>query len=57
MRSMVEGARAVREILRPQERRQCKRPAHRARARSPLPTIVGRDAKKEHYEKQANDQP
>jgi hypothetical protein len=43
MRSMVEGAQAVRKILRRQVKLRGKRPAHRARARSPLPTIVGRD--------------
>jgi hypothetical protein len=43
MRSMVEGALAVRKILRRQEKRHRKRPAHRARARSPLPAIAGRD--------------
>jgi hypothetical protein len=43
MRSMVEGAGAVRKTLRHQEKRQCKRPSHRARARSPLPAVAGRD--------------
>jgi hypothetical protein len=36
MRSMVEGAQAVREILMRQDKRRLKRPAHRASARSPL---------------------
>ena len=43
MRSMVEGAQAVEKILEHQEKLRCKRPAHRARARSPLPAIAGRD--------------
>ena len=43
MRSMVEGAQAMEKILRRQEKRRGKRPAHRARARSPLPAIAGRD--------------
>jgi hypothetical protein len=43
MRSMVEGARAVEKILKRQEKRRGKRPSHRARARSPLPAIAGRD--------------
>jgi hypothetical protein len=43
MRSMVEEAQAVRKILMYQEKLQRKRPAHRARARSPLPAIAGRD--------------
>ena len=30
MRSMVEGARAVEEILKRQEKRRLKRPSHRA---------------------------
>ena len=43
MRSMVEGARAVRNILWHQEKRGGKRPSHRASARSPLPAIAGRE--------------
>ena len=43
MRSMVEGARAIENILMLQEKRHRKRPSHRARARSPLPAIAGRD--------------
>jgi hypothetical protein len=43
MRSMVEGARAVRKILWRQEKHQRKRPSHRASARSPLPAVAGRD--------------
>jgi hypothetical protein len=43
MRSMVEGALTVRKILRCPEILHCKRPAHRASARSPLPTIAGRE--------------
>jgi hypothetical protein len=43
MRSMVEGAPAVEKILWHQKKRQRKRPAHRASARSPLPAIAGRD--------------
>jgi hypothetical protein len=44
MRSMVEGAQAMKDFLMYQEKRRSKRPSHRARARSPLPTVVGRDA-------------
>ncbi len=44
MRSMVEGAQAMEEILQQQEKRRLKRPSHRARARSPLPAVAGRDS-------------
>ncbi len=41
MRSMVEGARAIENILRLQETRQCKRPAHRTSCGPPAPLSWG----------------
>jgi hypothetical protein len=47
MRSMVEGARAMKKFLERQVKRRGKRPSHRAKARSPLPAIAGRDERRE----------
>ena len=43
MRSMVEGAQAVKNIPEHQVKRRDKRPSHGASARSPLPAVAGRD--------------